>query len=85
MAMAPTRTVTELRMGSRMWRMNKHITEMIYEALNEYENENLYYFKFTSLEKSKDFGTNWHPGKTMHKDAALELAQFIKDNILGGE
>lgn len=65
--------------------MDKHVIDMLGEALDEYSNNNLFKFKFTSLDKSKDFGTNWHPGKTMHKDAALELVQFIKDHILGGD
>ena len=65
--------------------VNSHIDKIVNDAIKEYNNPNVYNFKFHSLEKSKDFGTNWHPGKTMHKDAADELSQFILDVVLGGD
>lgn len=67
-----------------MVEINKHVQAVFDRAIYNYNNKNVYQLTFHSYEKSKDIGANWHPGATMHRDAAEELVAFIKENILGG-
>ena len=64
--------------------VNDFIKIAIKEAIDEYNNSNVYQLEFTNMEKSNEFGANWHPGAMMHKNASIELVEFIEENILGG-
>ena len=67
-----------------MLEINSHVQEVIDKAILEYNNPNVYQLQFKNLDKSNDRGANWHPGKMMHKNASLELIDFIEYKILGG-
>ena len=67
-----------------MIEVNNHVQEVIDKAIAEFNNSNVYQLTFHNLEKSNDRGANWHPGAMMHNNAAIELVEFIKNNILGG-
>ena len=64
-----------------MIELQKHVTDVIDLAIKEYNNPNVFQLAFSNLKKSNDFGANWHPGAMMHKTAALELVELIKNNI----
>ena len=64
-----------------MIEMQKHVIDVISEAIKDYNNPNVFELAFSNLKKSNDFGANWHPGAMMHKTAALELVELIKNNI----
>ena len=64
-----------------MIEMQKHVTDVIDQAIKEYNNPNVFQLAFSNLKKSNDLGANWHPGAMMHKTAALELVELIKNNI----
>lgn len=44
---------------------------------------NTYFYKISCV--NNDRGAAWHPGKIMHKEASIQLIDFIKKEVLGGK
>ena len=64
-----------------MIELQEYVTKVIFDAIKEFNNPNVFQLAFTNLKKSNEFGANWHPGAMMHKNAALELVELIENNI----
>lgn len=63
--------------------LHEPVMNTLESAIKDYNNPNVYHMYFESWADASDRGAVWHPGATMHINAANELVAFIKNKVLG--